>query len=188
MEYDWLERRLMDSHRTIESLISRFERLSGALAEAPELGWIHAALSAYDLEYICEALRLAIGARDAIRNMRIENNELREKLGEVTHLRNCIAAKHLQLEGLVRGKRYSIVRDSVPMTVNGEDLKATDIVKGEVRLDEQIVRCRNCKHCVADPEPIDPGWPLMCDDTGRDMLDPEGFCSWGERRENDEGE
>ena len=54
--------------------------------------------------------------------------------------------------------------------------------------EELIVRCRDCKHCVADPEPIDHGWPLMCDDTGRDMLDPDGFCSWGERRENDEGE
>ena len=46
-----------------------------------------------------------------------------------------------------------------------------------------VVRCRDCKHCVADPEPIDHGWPLMCDDTGRDMLDPNGFCSWGERRD-----
>ena len=141
MEYDWMERRLMDNRRTIEYLISRFERLSGALAETPELGWIHAALSADELEHICEALRLAITARDAIRDMRRENNELREKLGEVSHLRNCIAAKQLQLEGLVRGKRYSIVRDSVPMTVSGEDLKATDIVKGEVRLDNQIVTC-----------------------------------------------
>lgn len=141
MEYDWLERRLMDSHRTIESLISRFESLSEALAATPELGWIQSGFSAEELGYICEALRLAIAARDAIRSMRIENNELREKLGEVMHLRNCIAAKHLQLEGLVRGKRYSIVRDSVPMTVNGEDLKATDVVKGEVRLDKQIVTC-----------------------------------------------
>ena len=142
MEYDWLERRLMDNHRTIESVISRFERLAESLAESPELGWIHAALSADDLEYICEALRLAIAARDAIRNMRKENNELREKLGEVSHLRDCIAAKHLQLEGLVYGRRYRIVRDSVPMTVNGEDLKATDIVKGEVRLDKQIETCK----------------------------------------------
>lgn len=188
MEYDWLERRLMDNHRTIESVISRFERLAGALAETPERGWVQSGFSSDELQYICEALRLAVAAHDAIRNMRIENNELREKLGEVSHLRNCIAAKQLQLEGLVRGKRYRIVRDSVPMTVTGEDLKATDIVKGEVMLDEQIVRCRDCKHCVADPEPIDPGWPLMCDDTGRDMLDPEGFCAWGVRRENDESE
>lgn len=142
MEYDWLERRLMDNHRTIESVISRFERLAGALAETPERGWVQSGFSSDELQYICEALRLAVAAHDAIRNMRIENNELREKLGEVSHLRNCIAAKRLQLEGLVRGKRYRIVRDSVPMMVNGEDLKATDIVKGEVRLDKQIETCK----------------------------------------------
>lgn len=47
---------------------------------------------------------------------------------------------------------------------------------------EKIVRCRDCKHYVEDPDPIDPGWPMMCEDSGRDMVDPDGFCAWGERR------
>lgn len=47
---------------------------------------------------------------------------------------------------------------------------------------EEIVRCRDCKHYVEDPDPIDPGWPMMCEDSGRDMVKPDGFCAWGERR------
>ena len=47
---------------------------------------------------------------------------------------------------------------------------------------EPIVRCRDCKHYVKDPDPIDPGWSMMCEDTGRDMLEPDGFCAWGERK------
>ena len=52
-------------------------------------------------------------------------------------------------------------------------------IEGEA---QEIVRCRDCKHYVEDPTPIDPGWPMMCEDSGRDMLDPDGFCAWGERR------
>lgn len=47
---------------------------------------------------------------------------------------------------------------------------------------ERIVRCRDCKHYVPDHDPIDPGWPMMCDDSGRDMVEPYGFCAWGERK------
>lgn len=49
---------------------------------------------------------------------------------------------------------------------------------------EKIVRCRDCKHYVEDPNPIDPGWPMMCADSGRDMIEPYGFCAWGERKED----
>ena len=49
---------------------------------------------------------------------------------------------------------------------------------------EEIVRCRDCKFYIEDTEPIDPGWPMMCADSGRDMLEPDGFCAWGERRES----
>lgn len=52
---------------------------------------------------------------------------------------------------------------------------------GELR--EEIVRCRDCKHYEKDPDPIDPGWPMMCADSGRDMLEPYGYCAWGERRD-----
>ena len=50
------------------------------------------------------------------------------------------------------------------------------------RLREQVVRCRDCMHYVKDPNPIDPGWPMMCADSGRDMLEPDGFCAWGIRK------
>ena len=50
------------------------------------------------------------------------------------------------------------------------------------RLREEIIRCLDCEFYVDDPDPIDPGWPKMCEDTGRDMLEPDGFCSWAERR------
>lgn len=44
-----------------------------------------------------------------------------------------------------------------------------------------VVRCRDCEHYVEDPQPIDPGWPMMCEDSGRDMVEPDGFCAWGEK-------
>lgn len=49
----------------------------------------------------------------------------------------------------------------------------------------QVVRCKDCEHYVADPEPIDPGWPMMCDESGRDMLEPDGFCAWASRKESE---
>ena len=51
-------------------------------------------------------------------------------------------------------------------------------------LKEQVVRCRECFYYEKDPEPIDEGWPMMCGLTGMDMLPPNGFCAWGERRES----
>ena len=48
---------------------------------------------------------------------------------------------------------------------------------------EPIVRCRDCIYYKPDPEPIDPGWPMMCERTGDDMVEPYGFCAWGERKE-----
>lgn len=49
---------------------------------------------------------------------------------------------------------------------------------------EPIVRCRDCRYWVEDPRPIDPGWPMMCEDSGRDMVGPNDFCAWGERKED----
>lgn len=46
----------------------------------------------------------------------------------------------------------------------------------------EIVRCRDCIYYKPDPDPIDPGWPMMCERTGDDMVEPDGFCAWGERR------
>jgi hypothetical protein len=64
-----------------------------------------------------------------------------------------------------------------------EYVYATDEYRGHWLTGEEIVRCRDCKHYVEDPTPIDPGWPMMCEDSGRDMLNPDGFCAWGERRD-----
>lgn len=50
------------------------------------------------------------------------------------------------------------------------------------RLKEEVVRCGDCAYYVEDPEPIDPGWPMMCEESGRDMLGPNGFCNFGVRR------
>lgn len=63
-----------------------------------------------------------------------------------------------------------------------EHIYGTDDHEGHWLTGEEIVRCRDCKHYVRDPEPIDPGWPMMCDDTGRDMVEPDGFCAWALRK------
>lgn len=44
---------------------------------------------------------------------------------------------------------------------------------------EEIVRCRDCIYYKPDP---DPGWPMMCERTGDDMVERYGFCAWAERR------
>ena len=55
---------------------------------------------------------------------------------------------------------------------------------GEIALArKEIVRCRDCIYYMRDPEPIDPGWPMMCDRTGDDMIEPFGFCACAERKE-----
>ena len=50
---------------------------------------------------------------------------------------------------------------------------------------EEVVRCRDCIYYKQDPDPIDPGWPMMCERTGDDMVEPFGFCAWGAREEAD---
>ena len=52
----------------------------------------------------------------------------------------------------------------------------------EERRREEIVRCRDCIYYVQDPDPIDPGWPMMCERTGDDMVEPYGFCAWACRK------
>lgn len=48
---------------------------------------------------------------------------------------------------------------------------------------KRLVRCRDCEYYERDANPIDPGWPMICERTGDDMVPPDGFCAWGERRE-----
>ena len=63
-----------------------------------------------------------------------------------------------------------------------EYIYGTDEHEGHWLTGEEIVRCRDCMYYQQDPDPIDPGWPMMCADSGRDMLEPDGFCAWAERR------
>lgn len=43
--------------------------------------------------------------------------------------------------------------------------------------DEEVVRCRDCEHCMAF-------WKSdYCDHFKYVTNDPEGFCSWGVRRD-----
>ena len=57
------------------------------------------------------------------------------------------------------------------------------IEQNGAKLGERVVRCRDCIYYAQDPDPIDPGWPMMCERTGDDMVEPYGFCAWGERKE-----
>ena len=74
-----------------------------------------------------------------------------------------------QLERLIEGIEHDTGREISRVVARGTELP-------------EVVRCRDCRYYVADHEPIDPGWPMMCDESGRDMLEPDGFCAWGERR------
>ena len=51
---------------------------------------------------------------------------------------------------------------------------------------EEIVRCRDCEHY--DPHPIDGGVCFLPDGDGdfaRWEVEPDGFCKWGERKNNE---
>ena len=63
-----------------------------------------------------------------------------------------------------------------------EYICGTDGHEGHWLTGEQIVRCRDCVYYKLDPNPIDPGWPMWCEGSGRDMVSPNSFCSWGERK------
>lgn len=50
---------------------------------------------------------------------------------------------------------------------------------------EQIVRCRDCKHyCESTVDEDGDGEPSWCMYWEHEWLRDDGFCAWGERREN----
>jgi hypothetical protein len=57
------------------------------------------------------------------------------------------------------------------------------VVPCSIDLSTEIVRCSDCIYYKPDPDPIDPGWPMMCERTGDDMVEPYGFCAWGDRKD-----
>ncbi len=52
------------------------------------------------------------------------------------------------------------------------------------RVHERIVRCRDCEHFAVDQSDHEyrSGW--WCKRWNTDMVKPDGFCAWGERRED----
>ena len=48
----------------------------------------------------------------------------------------------------------------------------------------EVVRCRDCKHFAVDQSDHEyrSGW--WCKRWGTDMVKPDGFCAWGERKED----
>ncbi len=71
------------------------------------------------------------------------------------------------------------------MTDYGEYIVSMYCAQSGVKC-ERIVRCRDCIYYELDPDPIDPGWPMMCERTGADMVEPYGYCAWAERKEGGE--
>ena len=51
----------------------------------------------------------------------------------------------------------------------------------------QVARCRDCKRFSLDNSDHDyrSGW--WCHRWNTDMVKPDGFCAWGERREDGDG-
>ena len=57
--------------------------------------------------------------------------------------------------------------------------KPTVGADGSVRISTLGLRlgtCAQCEHYDKDPDPIDPGWPMMCGALGIDMLEPYATC------------
>lgn len=55
---------------------------------------------------------------------------------------------------------------------------------GPQRVHERVVRCRDCKRFSLDNSDHDyrSGW--WCHRWNTDMVEPDGFCAWGELRED----
>ena len=60
---------------------------------------------------------------------------------------------------------------------------------GTMERREEVVRCRDCKHAVehCDTEKLDckhfSQWDYYEDEPGHWPVEPDGFCAWGERRD-----
>ena len=65
-----------------------------------------------------------------------------------------------------------------------EYVYGTDGHEGHWLTGEEIVRCRDCKHFEVDQSDHEyrSGW--WCKRWDTDMVKPDGFCAWGERRDD----
>ena len=66
----------------------------------------------------------------------------------------------------------------------GAFVTAAEAIAAWNRRADDRIHCRDCRYYIEDKTPIDPDWPMMCYETGRDMLEPWGWCAWAERRED----
>ena len=66
-----------------------------------------------------------------------------------------------------------------------EYICGTDGHEGHWLTGEEIVRCHDCKHFEKDATPHDEWYPNWCSKLGTDVVTPGGFCSWGERKEDE---
>lgn len=56
---------------------------------------------------------------------------------------------------------------------------------GSSHVHERVVRCRECKHFAVDQSDHEyrSGW--WCKRWDTDMVEPDGFCAWGKRKEDE---
>ena len=66
------------------------------------------------------------------------------------------------LDALVNPSRKAHVREDGTVTISNLGLS--------------LGTCAQCGHYAKDPDPIDPGWPMMCPIIGLDMLEPYATC------------
>lgn len=65
----------------------------------------------------------------------------------------------------------------------------SDDYSGTLERRERIVRCRDCEHATGcrDTEMLDCAhfaqWDYYGDEPGRWLVQPDGFCAWGEERQ-----
>ena len=63
------------------------------------------------------------------------------------------------------------------------ELTAIDSETWETTIGVEVVRCRDCKRFSLDNSDHDyrSGW--WCHRWNTDMVEPDGFCAWGKRKE-----
>ena len=62
-----------------------------------------------------------------------------------------------------------------------EYITGTDGHEGHWFTGEKITRCRDCFYYEQSSDRLDSGRHTICLRTGVEMVEPFGFCAWGER-------
>ena len=108
---------------------------------------------------------------------------------------DLLEAENAKLRGLVRDMFYAVhPADREKFLTNVAELGRTmaEYVVEEPsdrsaswRVRERIVRCRDCERFAVDQSDHEyrSGW--WCKRWDTDMVKPDGFCAWGERKESE---